>query len=136
MTALRPDASTAQSDSRSLVPVDGDAAAGRGRSTGAVSGHDAGDSPDTRADLGASRAATGTIEQRSASTLRGGRGPQQADMEQTAGFDDGVSARGARSGAAVDAAAAAPPRAVAAARLSAVEASYVEAWMKATGRSR
>jgi len=137
-TLVPADAPLAQPDSRSLATVEGGVSAGRGRSAGALSGHDAGDSPDARADPGVSRAATGTIAQpRSASTLRGAGAERQADMEQAAGFDESASPPGgARPGAEVAAAAAAPPRAVAAARLSATETSYVEAWMKATGRSR
>jgi len=137
-TLLPADASAAQTGSRSLAVGDADASAGRGRSASSTSGRDAGDSPDTRVDPGVSRAATGTIAAlRSASTLRGAEGERQADMEQAATFDDTASAAGgARSAAVINAPAAAAPRAVAAARLSAVETSYVEAWMKATGGSR
>ena len=128
---------TAQPESRSLGAVDGSATTGRGRSAGSLSGHDAGDSPDTRADLGVSRAATGTIAApRSASTLRLAGAERQADMEQAAGFDESVSTPGGARPGAVVVAAASPPRAVAAARLSPIETSYVQAWMKATGRSR
>ena len=127
----------AQPESRSLGAVDGSATTGRGRSAGSVSGHDAGDSPDTRADLGVSRAATGTIAApRSASTLRLAGADRQADMEQTAGFDESVSTPGGARPGAVEVVAASPPQAVAAARLSPIETSYVQAWMKATGRSR
>ena len=63
-------------------------------------------------------------------------GERQADMEQAGGFDESAMAGGASSSAVVAAPAATPPRAVAAVRLSLTEASYVQAWMKATGRSR
>ncbi len=131
------DAATPQPESRSPGAVDASATTGRGPSAGSVTGHDAGDSPDTRADLGVSRAATGTIAApRSASTLRLAGAERQADMEQAAGFDESVSTPGGVRPGAVVVAAALPPRAVAAARLSPIETSYVQAWMKATGRSR
>ena len=137
-TATLPaDASPSQANPRSLVAVDG-ASAAQGRPAGTVSGHDAGDSPDTRAEVGVSRAVAGTIAQpRSASTSRVAGAERQIDMEQAASFDDGASARGgASSGAVVEVPAASPPRAAASMRLSVVETGYVEAWMKATGRSR
>ena len=134
--SLPADAATAR-DSSSPGAVDARASAGTGRSAGAVSGRDVGDSPDARVEQGVSRAAAGTIAQpRSGPTLALAGGERQADMEQAAGFDESMTPGGASSGALVAAPAATPPRAVAAARLSPTETSYVQAWMKATGRSR
>ncbi len=124
-------------DTRSSAALDAGTSAGRGRSA-AAAGRDAGDSPDSRADLGVSRAPTGTIaEIRSRSTLRLAAGERQADMEQAAAFDESASTAGAaKPAAAVAGAAATPPPAVAAARLSTAETSYVQAWMKASARSQ
>ena len=84
-----------------------------------------------------SRAATGTIAQpRPGSQLRLAGAERQADMERSGAFDDSVAAGGGTKADAVTAAAAATPPAAATARMSAIEASYVQAWMKATGRSR
>ncbi|MEO8309838.1 MAG: hypothetical protein ABI520_01595 [Caldimonas sp.] len=125
-------------DTRSSATLDAGASAGPGRSADAASGRDAGDSPDSRADAGASRAAPGTIAAiRSGSTLRFAGGERQADMEQAGGFDETLSLReGAKPGAMVRGAAATPPPAVAEVRMGLAETSYLQAWMKATGRSR
>jgi len=131
------DASITPRDSRSLAAVDAGNLAGAGRSAAAMSGREAGASPDTRADVGVSRPATGTIgKPRSASTPGSAGYERQADMEQAAAFDESVSTSGEARSAARVAAAATPPRAVAGTRLTPVETSYVQAWMKATGRSR
>jgi hypothetical protein len=132
---LPADPSTA-GDSAASAALDAGASTGPGRSANAASGHDAGDSPDARADGGVSRAPPGTIPgTRSGSKVRLAAADRRADMEQAAAFDESVSTpAGASFAAAV--AAATPPPAVAAVRLSPTETSYVEAWMKATGRSR
>jgi len=136
-TPLRAEASIAQRDSRSPATVDAGNSAGPGRSAAATSGREAGAGADTRADVGVSRPATGTIAQpRSASTLGLAGAERQADMEQAAGFDESASTPGDARSAGIVAAAATPPRAVAGARLTPMETSYVDAWMKATGRSR
>ena len=136
-TQTQADASTSR-DSRSLVAADASASAGPGQSADTVSGRDAGDSPDARADRAVSRGPTGTIAAvRAVPTLPLAAAERQADMDQAAAFDDSGSAPGsATPGAIPTAAAAAPPQAIAAARWSAAETSYVQAWMKATGRSR
>jgi len=140
-TQLAPDAPIAQRDSRSRAAddasVDPSDPARRGRSAAAGSGRQAGASPDTRADIGVSRPATGTIAQpRSASTAGSASTERQADMEQAAGFDETVSTPAEARSSGIAAAAATPPRAVAGTRLTPIETSYVQAWMKATGRSR
>ena len=136
-TPLPSDASTPR-DSRSIASVDAPAAAGQSRSADAVSGHDAGDSPDARADGGVSRPPTGTIPgTRFGSRERLAAADRRADMDQAADFDERVSTPGSSGpGVAVTVAAATPPPAVETARLSPTETSYVQAWMKATGRSR
>ncbi len=136
-TPLPSDASTPR-DSRSIASVDASVAAGQSRSADVVSGRDAGDSPDTRADVGVSRPPTGTIPgPRFGSRERLAAADRRADMDQPADFDDRVSTPGsARPVAAVAVAAATSPPAAQTARLSPTETSYVQAWMKATGRSR
>ena len=122
----------------STASGDASAATGLGRSAVALSGRDAGDSPDSRPEAGVSRPAAGTIgATRFRSTVLAAEGGRRADMEQAAGFDDRVStAGGSKPGTTVVVAAATPPPAVETARLSPTETSYVQAWMKATGRSR
>jgi hypothetical protein len=119
-------------------PVDASATAGAGRSAAAVSGREAGDSADTRADGSVSPAPRGTMPaQGSASRVRLASGDRQADMGQAARFDDSLSVPGSTAARAAPAAAAAtPPPAVKSALLSPTETSYVQAWMKATGPSR
>ena len=135
-TALPPDAAP-MPDSRSRATVDAGTSVGTGRSAAASGGRDAGDSADTRADLGVSRApATGIAGARSVSKPPSPAAERRADMDEAGRFDDAVGAPPGAMPGAVVAAAAAPPPAVATARLSAAEAGYVEAWMKATGRSR
>ena len=136
-TPLPSDASTPR-DSRSIASVDASVAAGQSRSADVVSGRDAGDSPDTRADVGVSRSPTGTIPgQRFGSRVRLAASDRRADMDQAGDFNESVSAPGnSVPVAAAAVAAATPPPAVETARLSPTETSYVQAWMKATGRSR
>jgi len=135
-TPLPADASIMQRDPRSPATADAGNSTGTGRSAAAVSGREAGATADTRADVGVSRPATGTIAQpRSASRLGLAGAERQADMEEAASFDASVSTAGAARSAGV-VAAATPPRAVAGTRLTSTETSYVDAWMKATGRSR
>lgn len=136
-SALPDDRSVAR-DSGSGPTVDAATTAGSNRSAAAVSGREAGDSADTRADGGVSKVPRGTIPaQRSASTVRLAATDRQADMEQAASFDETVSVPGGTPPrAAPVAAAATPPPAAETARLSPTETSYVQAWMKAIGRSR
>ncbi|MEO6896090.1 MAG: hypothetical protein ABI218_05550, partial [Caldimonas sp.] len=61
---------------------------------------------------------------------------RQADLTRVAGFEDGSADAGVGSArAALVAAAATPPPAAYAERLSPAESHYVQAWMKASGRT-
>ena len=107
---------------------------------GSVAGREAGDSPDTRGDVGPARVPGGTIlahrigsRSRSMPTAI----DRQADMAQQADFDDGIARPGRpMTNAMPTAAAATPPPAADTAALSPSETSYVQAWMKATGPGR
>ena len=105
---------------------------------GTTVGREAGDSPDARGDVGASRVPGGTIPaRRVGSRSMPAALDRQADMAQQADFDDSL-ARPERpmTNAMPTAAAATPPPATDTARLSPSETSYVQAWMKATGSGR
>ncbi|MDP1902503.1 MAG: hypothetical protein Q8K96_18940 [Rubrivivax sp.] len=116
------------------TPADAAPKAGTAQAAGSGSGRDAGDSPDERADVGVSRVPTGTIAvQRSEAKLRRGPAEKRADMDQGAAYDDELQGHaGAAQGAGLAAAAAIPPAATESTRLTASEASYVQAWMKAS----
>lgn len=105
---------------------------------GSVAGREAGDSPDARGDVGGSRVPGGTIPaRRVGSRSTSSALDRQADMAQQADFDDSLARPGRpMTNAMPTAAAATPPPATDAARLSPSETSYVQAWMKATGLGR
>jgi hypothetical protein len=120
------------------APAAAAAAGATGQTVGASTGREAGDSPDLRAEVGVSRAQGGTIPvQRSTSGLHDPASGRRADMDQQAQYDDELHARAAAAGAEGPApAAATPPAASDATRLTRTETSYVQAWMKASGRRR
>lgn len=109
---------------------------GRTQASGSGGGREAGDSRDTRADVGVSPVLPGVLPvQRSTSTGRPSSPDRQADMDHLAAFDPDASAPGgAGRPAGPEPAAATPPPATDATRLTATESSYVQAWMKASGR--
>jgi hypothetical protein len=115
----------------------GATAAAAGRSADAGSERDVGDSPDGRTDPGRSQPSTGTMPLRSEPKERPATAERGADMERTAGFDDSLSGPGGPGrGTGAMVAAARPPPAADADRLSPTQAAYVRAWMKSTGRDR
>ncbi|MEP7138523.1 MAG: hypothetical protein ABI745_02775 [Caldimonas sp.] len=120
----------------SSAPDEATAAAGSLQPSEKVSGRNAGDSRDERADAGVSRMAGGTMVLKRAGSDASTTRDRQADMTRVAGFDDSSAeavVRAARG--ALVAAAATPPPATNAARLSPAETHYVQAWMKASGRN-
>lgn len=119
-------------------PNDAAPTVGATQASGAGSGRDAGDSRDERAGTGVSRALRSTmlVQKRESSVRRSSR-ERQADMDQLASFDDDLSVHRAatvREDAAP--AAATPPPATEAMRLTPTEATYVQAWLKASGQRR
>lgn len=106
--------------------------------TGSGSGREAGEGRDAGADDAVSRHTQATIGvQRTAAGAPRLSDARQADMEQVAVYDDTLSMPGAASMSAGHApAAAAPPAATESAQWSATEASYVQAWLKASPRRR
>ncbi len=132
------DAATAQArrSPQSASPADVSAGASRTVASERISGRAAGESPDARADVGVSRAAGGTMIVKRSATRETLTHERQADMANAATFDDGLNDTGnAPSRDALVAAAATPPPAIDEARLSPAESRYVQAWMKASGRS-
>jgi hypothetical protein len=124
--------------SESPVGALADAAPGTGaaQAPGAGSGRDAGDSPDDRADAGVSRVLRGTLPVQMRE-LRAGRpsSDRQADMDQAATYDEQPAPHGAAMTRVEPVPiAATPPVATEAVRLTPTEATYVQAWMKASGR--
>ena len=111
---------------------------GAAQSGGASAGREAGDSRDERADVGVSRPLQGTMTvQRSGAGARRAPPALQADTERPATYDEEPGTRGAMAGQSDAAVAAAtPPVAAESSRLSPTEASYVQAWMKASARRR
>ena len=111
---------------------------GTTQASGTGAGRDAGDSRDDRADVGVSRALRGTIPvQGSESRALRASTERRADMGQAATYDEELPMQGAatkRVGPVV--AAATPPLATEATRLTPTETTYVQAWMKASGRQR
>jgi hypothetical protein len=98
--------------------------------SGAGIGRDAGDSRDDRADAGVSRALPGSMAvQRRESGARNPTAEKRADMDQPATFDDDLTTA-AGTWAEPAPAAATPPPAATATRLTPTEAAYVQAWMK------
>ena len=130
------DAATAR-ESRSGATGETKALAGSPRSAAAVSGREAGESTDARADVGVSPVPRGTMVVKRFGSKAPLTDERQADMANAASFDDGLAENGiTTSRAALVAAAATPPPATDTARLSLAETHYVQAWMKASGRSR
>ena len=142
-----PDASSASASagndgaSRDPKSASGDPPPSAGPSQSAAGmavGRAAGDSPDARGDVGAARVPGGTIPARRVGSRSMPTAlDSQADVAQQADFDDSLAKPGRpMTNAMPTAAAATPPPATDTARLSPGEASYVQAWMKATGSSR
>jgi hypothetical protein len=128
------DAKTSGAAATALAPP-----AGRStQSPGAGGGRDAGESRDERADLGVSRALGGARPvQRSDTADRRGAADRQADTGRTGTYDEEGPARGVwAAGAGGEPGAATPPPAIDTMRLSPTEASYVQAWMKASTQRR
>lgn len=125
-----PETTTANADTAGVAAP---SVAGVGGSTG----REAGDSADTRDAKGLSRVAAATMQARRVELARR-TAPWRADERLAADYDDDpaapAAASGARAGPAV-AAATAPPAAEAA-RLTASENSYVQAWMTAIAHRR
>ncbi len=123
-----------------LTSTAGDAAstAGTTQASGASSGRDAGDSRDDRADAGVSRVPRSTIQvQRRESSERRPSPERQADMDQLATFDDDLPMQRTATAREESApAAATPPPATDTTPLAPTKAAYVQAWMKASRKSR
>jgi hypothetical protein len=119
-------------------PADAPPGMGAGQSTGPSAGREAGGSRDERADAGASRALGGSLTvQRSAMPERTSPHSQQADLGSPAAFAEGpATASGPAAQPLPAAAAATPPTAAEATRLSAGLSNYVQAWLKATAPGR
>jgi hypothetical protein len=119
-------------------PVDADAAGGATRAVGAPSGREAGSSRDDRAESGASRLPRSPLAVRRVEPVAGSRSSKmQAEMNQPAKYDDQNSGTGAATAQASRVpAAATPPPATEATRLTPTEAIYVQAWMQASGQRR
>ena len=136
--SARASAGAAAAQPSSSPSVDVSPSSGGALATGAGGGREAGDSPDQRADVGVSRALRGTITvQRSALGARGTVGGWQADIDRSATYGEEPSRPGTaapQSGPAP--AAATPPAATDATQLTPTETSYIQAWMKASGRRR
>lgn len=105
---------------------------------GTGSGRDAGDSRDDRADIGVSQPGRVRIPvPRFVTGPRRAGTEERADMDRSATYDDDLPGPGTAAMAAVTAPApAAPPAAAAGMRLRPTEATYVQAWLKASGRRR
>jgi hypothetical protein len=112
--------------------------AGTAQAPGTGSGRDAGDAQDDRTHGGVSRAAQGTIPvQQSDAGNRRVSNQRQADMSRSASYDEEPTApRTAAMLADHALAAATPPSATETPRLTRTEHSYMQAWMKASERSR
>ena len=111
-------------------------APGTGNSAGAGTGNEAGDSRDARGDRAVSPAPRGTMPQ-ARSMPWPGSAQRQADSGSLGSYEGDASTPGAASMPALAAAAAAtPPAAHDATRLSPAETSYVQAWMKANAQRR
>jgi hypothetical protein len=136
--AMPPGARSTNSESRAGVPIDAVSAAGETKASGGGSGRDAGDSRDDRANAGVSRIAPRTIPaQKLAAVALRPLPDRQADMDQLAEYHEERSMQQAATPLADRAPAAATPPAVTdAAQLTPTEATYVQAWMKASGRRR
>jgi len=125
-------------ESLPATPVGAPPAAGATQASGTGSGRDAGDIHDDRADAGVSRVVRSTIPvQRHDSSARRPSPEREADMDQLAAFDEDLPMHRAAT-ARVDPApaAATPPPATEAVRLTPTTAAYVRAWMKASGQRR
>ena len=118
------------------APVEAAPAPGAAPGSGAGSGRDAGDSRDDRAAAGVSLVLRGTLQQQGRESSAERMSPErQADMDQPATFDDDLSTQRAAMVRADSApAAATPPPATEFTRLTPTEATYVQAWMKSSGR--
>lgn len=111
-------------------------APGTGNSAGAGTGNEAGDSRDARGDRAVSPAPRGTMPQ-ARPMPQPGSAQRQADGGSLGSYEGDASTPGAASMPALAAAAAAtPPAAHDATRLSPAETSYVQAWMKANAQRR
>ncbi len=103
---------------------------------GAGAGRDAGDSRDERSGTGVSQAPQGTIAvTRSAARRASTPADLQADMNQLATYhDESPLADAATTYSGPEVAAATPPPVTVSTRLTPTEATYVQAWMKASAR--
>ena len=111
-------------------------APGTGNSAGAGTGNEAGDSRDARGDTAVSSAPRGTMPQ-ARSMPWPGSAQRLADSGSLGSYDGEAQVPGAAPWPALAAAAAAtPPAARDATRLSPAETSYVQAWMKANAQRR
>ena len=116
--------------------TDSAATTGPTQAAGAGGGRQAGDSPDDRADVGVSRGLQGRMWlQKSELAAWRASARRQADMDRLAAYDDELAVPGGAPMRAVPApAAAAAPAATGSTRLTQTEATYVQAWLKASAR--
>jgi hypothetical protein len=124
--------------SPSATPADTTAAAGSAQMPGAGAGRDVGGSADKRADLGLSRVLREPQRvQRFEPGDRRSATARQSDFSQHGAYDEESATRGATAqDDNTDPPAAAPPPATGTTRLSPTEATYVQAWMKASTQRR
>ncbi len=136
-TAMQPPGEGGRvTDSPSGTSVEPARAARGTEAAGAGSGRDAGDSRDERSGAGVSQAPQGTIAvTRSAARRASTPADLQADMNQPATYhDESPLADAATTYSGPEVAAATPPPVTVSTRLTPTEATYVQAWMKASAR--
>ena len=120
------------------APVDTAPATGATPASGAGSGRAAGERPDDRADAGSSQVPRSTMPlERRESSAQHRSGEKQADMDQLATFDQDIPMQRTANAPPDQAPAAAPPPATTdTTQLTASQAAYVQAWIRASGQRR
>jgi len=124
----------ADSAASAATEADATGAARTSQASVAGGGREAGDSRDGATGMGVSRVLQATLPMpRSGAGIRPSSARSQADMERAAAFDDqALPPDAATAGLAARPAAATPPAASDAVRLTPTETSYVQAWMRAS----
>lgn len=140
-SAAPPGKQASAPDGSAAPPADVSAATGTAPSPGTGAGREAGDSRDARAAVGISKLLRGALAvQRSQLKDRRLAPEKQADMDRLGRYDDDLAPQGtlalrAHAGLAAPPAATPPPVSQAQ-RLGPTEASYVQAWLKASAINR
>ncbi len=120
------------------APVDAAPTTGATLASGTGSGRAAGDRPDDRADAGSSQVPRSTMPlERRESSARHRSPEKQADMDRLATFDQDTPMQRTANARADQAPPAAPPPATTTTtQLTATQAAYVQAWIRASGQRR